>query len=171
MLRTGIVIWFTGLSGSGKTTLAHTVHDELKRNGHLVTILDGDQIRKAFPELGFSKEDRLANMQRVSVMARDLEAQGHVVLVALISPYNEGRMKARALCRRFKEVYLNTSLQVCLARDPKGLYKKALAGEIQNFTGISDAYEVPLQSDLVLNTEHLSVAECKEKILSLIKTT
>ena len=161
------VIWLTGLSASGKTTLSEAFA-KTYQNNFKFKILDGDQIRKEFPHLGFSKEDRLLHLHRIAEMASQYEAKGYVVLVAVISPYEESRKLAKSLCKKYFEVYISTPLEVCIARDPKGLYKKALNKEIFQFTGVSDPYEEPLSPDLKIDTSQESTKDSLIKIFNLI---
>ncbi len=163
----GCVVWFTGLSGSGKTTLARALERRLLSEGRLAYVLDGDLLRKGLNrDLGFSPQDRAENIRRAGEVAAILADAGLVAITAFISPYREGRLAARAKAPggRFVEVFLDAPLQVCEARDPKGLYQKARRGEIPNFTGISAPYEKPLEAELTLNTAQLGVAECVERV-------
>jgi len=154
---TGFVIWFTGLSASGKTTIANIVEPELERRGFVVDHLDGDIVRTHLSKgLGYSKEDRDTNIERIGWVASRLARAGAVVLVSAISPYEETRQKARGLTEEhaaFVEVFVRASVEVCAARDTKGLYAKAFAGELKEFTGVSDPYEEPTAPELVLDTE------------------
>ena len=153
----GFTLWFTGLSGSGKTTIAHLVGPELERRGAIVEYLDGDTVRTHLSKgLGFSKEDRDTNIERVGWVASRLTRQGGAVIAAAISPYEETRQKARAMVEQFGtfvEVFVAASLDECARRDVKGLYEKAFRGEIKGFTGVDDPYEVPSDPELVINTE------------------
>src|SRR2546425_6319558 len=153
----GFTLWFTGLSGSGKTTIAHLVGPELDRRGLIVEYLDGDSVRMHLSKgLGFSKEDRDTNIERIGWVASRLTRQGGAVITAAISPYQETRQKARDLVERFGgfvEVYVKASVDECARRDVKGLYAKAFAGEIKGFTGVDDPYEPPASPELVLDTE------------------
>jgi len=161
----GFVVWLTGLSGAGKTTIAHALAERLKAAGYKVEILDGDVVRQHFSKgLGFSKEDRIENIKRVTYVAHLLARNGVVVIVALISPYREGRNYARQLIGDFVEVYVKCPLNVLIERDVKGLYAKALRGEIQNFTGISDPYEPPENPEVVVETDKETVDESVDKI-------
>jgi adenylylsulfate kinase len=161
----GFVVWLTGLSGAGKTTIAHALAERLKSAGYKVEILDGDVVRQHFSKgLGFSKEDRIENIKRVAYVAHLLARNGVVVIVALISPYREGRNYARQLIGDFVEVYVKCPLNVLIERDVKGLYAKALQGEIQNFTGISDPYEPPENPEVVVETDKETVDESVDKI-------
>jgi adenylylsulfate kinase len=153
----GFTLWFTGLSGSGKTTIAHLVGPELDRRGLIVEYLDGDSVRMHLSKgLGFSKEDRDTNIERVGWVASRLTRQGGAVITAAISPYEETRRKARAMVEEFGtfvEVFIQASVEECARRDVKGLYKKAFAGEITGFTGVNDPYEEPTSPELVVDTE------------------
>jgi len=161
----GFVVWLTGLSGAGKTTIAHALAERLKSAGYKVEILDGDVVRQHFSKgLGFSKEDRIENIKRVAYVAHLLARNGVFVIVALISPYREGRNYARQLIGDFVEVYVKCPLNVLIERDVKGLYAKALRGEIQNFTGISDPYEPPENPEVVVETDKETVDESVDKI-------
>jgi len=153
------VLWFTGLSGSGKSTIADRVARELRRRGADVELLDGDTLRSIFPNTGYTKAARIEHVQRVGYMASLLEKHGVVVIATFVSPYREARRFVRRLCRNFIEIYVSTPLGICEARDVKGLYAKARRGEIRNFTGISDPYEVPQKPEITVNTTRLSVAE------------
>ncbi len=166
----GVTVWFTGLSGAGKTTLARAVYDELKKRGHQVEILDGDVVRQYLTKgLGFSKEDRDENIRRIGFVAHLLTRNGVIVLVAAISPYRETREEVRRKIGDFIEVYVNAPLEVCEKRDVKGLYKKARAGEIKNFTGISDPYEPPLNPEVECRTDLESVEESVAKVLGKLE--
>lgn len=165
----GFVIWLTGLSGAGKTTIAHALAERLREAGYRVEILDGDVVRQHFSKgLGFSKEDRIENIKRVAYVAHLLARNGVVVITALISPYREGRNYARQLIGDFIEVYVKCPLEVLIERDVKGLYAKALRGEIRNFTGISDPYEPPESPEVVVETDKETVGESVEKILKAL---
>ncbi len=162
----GFTLWFTGLSGSGKTTLARAVEAELRRRGLKVERLDGDIVRQSLSrDLGFSKQDRDQNIERVTFVARLLTRNGVAVLCSFISPYAERRARSRQEIGNFVECYVECPLQVLIERDAKGLYKKALAGEIPNFTGISDPYEPPTNPEIVVHTDTQSVRECTEIII------
>jgi bifunctional enzyme CysN/CysC len=152
---TGLTVWITGLSASGKTTLADEVAAQLRTCGVDAFVLDGDALRTGLnADLGFSRADRRENVRRVGEVALLLAAAGHVVLVPLISPYRDDRDRVRArhtgASLRLVEVYLDVPLAVCEARDPKGLYAKARAGELMHFTGVDDPYEPPLRPDLTI---------------------
>jgi len=162
----GVTVWFTGLSGAGKTTLARAVYDELKSRGHKVELLDGDVVRQYLTKgLGFTKEDRDENIRRIGFVADLLTRNGVIVLVAAISPYRKTREEVRQKIGNFIEVYVNAPLEVCEQRDVKGLYKKARAGEIKNFTGISDPYEPPTNPEIECRTDIESKNESLFKIL------
>jgi len=168
----GCVIWLTGLSGSGKSTLAGTVEKQLLEAGHLCYVLDGDNIRHGLnADLGFSAEDRTENIRRVGQVAALFADAGLITLVAFISPYRAGRSHARSAvpAGRFVEVFLDASLPVCDKRDPKGLYRKARAGEIADFTGISAPYERPEDPELILPTDTLSVEQCARRVLEYLR--
>ncbi len=170
-MKEGFVLWLTGLPGAGKTTIAKKLAEELKAKGHRVEIMDGDEVRRNLsPELGFSKEDREQHVKRVAYISKLLARNGVAVIVGLISPYRETRKYARELIGNgFYEVYVNCPVEVCMKRDPKGLYKKALAGEITDFTGVQDPYEPPLNPELVVNTDKEELEESVLKILNFLK--
>lgn len=156
MAERGFTVWFTGLSGAGKSTISRLVVAELERRGRTVELLDGDAVRRHLSsELGFSKEDRDLNVERIGWVASRLVRAGAVVVVAAISPYREARRAARALVEEhgaFVEIHVATSLEDCMGRDTKGLYARALAGDVPNFTGVSDPYEEPEAPELRLDT-------------------
>jgi adenylylsulfate kinase len=153
----GFTLWFTGLSGAGKTTIAEIVGPELERRGLVVEYLDGDVVRTHLSKgLGFSKEDRDTNIERIGWVASRLTRHGAAALVSAISPYEETRQKARELVEEhgpFVEVFVATSVEECARRDVKGLYEKAFSGEIKEFTGVSDPYEEPMNPELRIDTE------------------
>ena len=162
----GCVIWFTGLSGSGKTTIAHIVEDKLLDAGIPVEVLDGDVVRENLSKgLGFSKEDRDTNIRRIAFVAHLLQRNGVFVITAAISPYREVRDEGRAMIRDFVEVFADAPLEVCEERDPKGLYKKARAGELKGFTGIDDPYEPPLDAEVVVKTGEVTPEEGAQQVL------
>lgn len=166
----GSVLWFTGLSGSGKTTTAQQVCARLKEIGRPVELLDGDVVRAAIGKgLGFSRSDRLENIQRMAYIANLLSGHGITVLVSAITPYKEMRDYLRSHVSGYVEVYVNCSLEQCEARDVKGLYAKARRQEIPQFTGISDAYEIPEQPDLIIDTEKRSLEANTEQILDWLR--
>ena len=167
----GFTLWFTGLSGAGKTTISKLVETELHNRRNRLEILDGDVVRENLSKgLGFSKEDRDTNIRRIAFVADLLSRNGVPVITAAISPYREIRDEARELMGdRFIEVFVKASVEECIERDPKGLYKKALAGEIKEFTGVSDPYEEPLNPEIVLDTESESPEESAEKLIALLE--
>jgi adenylyl-sulfate kinase len=167
----GFTLWFTGLSGAGKSTLANLVAAELKKRGHRVEILDGDEVRTNLSKgLGFSKEDRDTNIRRIGYVCKLLARNGVIAISAAISPYREIRDEIRRAHNRFFEVYVKCTLDKLIERDVKGLYKKALAGEIQSFTGVSDPYEEPLSPELVLESDHESVDESFKKLIAKLES-
>jgi len=168
----GGVVWLTGLSGSGKSTLAFTLEKHLFDQGYQVYVLDGDNVRHGLSgNLGFSEEDRRENIRRVSEVAGLFARAGVICIAAFISPYHEERQLARSIAGddQFIEVHLAASLEVCESRDPKGLYKKARAGEIADFTGIDAPYEIPQHAELVMDTGARSVEDCTQELTGLIQ--
>ena len=167
----GFCLWFTGLSGSGKTTITTLLVKELRRRGSKLEVLDGDLVRENLSKgLGFSKEDRDTNIRRITFVADLLSRNGVPVITAAISPYREIRNEARQkMGARFIEVYAKAPLEVCEQRDVKGLYAKARAGEIKEFTGISDPYEPPENPELVVETDKQSPEESAEQILDYLE--
>ena len=166
----GVTIWFTGLSGSGKSTIAQTVYNELKKEGYKVEILDGDVIRTNLSKgLGFSKEDRDENIKRVGFVCDLLTRNGVIAIAVCISPYRDVRNFNRKRIGNFFEVYTKCSLDECIRRDPKGNYKKALAGQIKNYTGIDDPYEEPENPEVMVETDKETPKECAHKILHRLK--
>jgi adenylylsulfate kinase len=164
----GAIIWFTGLSGSGKSTLAHAVEEALHQRGCRTFVLDGDNVRHGLcGDLGFSAEDRVENIRRIGEMAKLFMEAGVIVLTAFISPYRADRERVRGLVEHgdFLEIYCDTAIEICEARDVKGLYKKARSGEISDFTGISSPYEVPDKPELIVNSGTLELALCTQKIV------
>ena len=164
-MREGLTIWFTGLSGAGKTTVSRPVEAELRERGLPVEVLDGDVIRQNLSQgLGFTKEDRDTHIRRIAFVSKQLTRNHVATLVAAISPYREAREAARKEIGNFVEVYVRCPLGTCIARDTKGLYRKALEGAIPYFTGISDPYEEPLEPEIVLHTDQATPEECAAKI-------
>lgn len=164
-IHSGCTIWFTGLSGSGKSTLSTLLAEHLRRHGARVQVLDGDVVRTELCRgLGFSKADREENIRRVGFVCELLARNGVIAIAAVISPYRSGRDEVRSRIPGFFEIYTHCPLDVLVARDPKGLYKKALAGEIANFTGISDPYEPPLAPEARID----SSLQTPEQSLSII---
>jgi adenylylsulfate kinase len=164
------VIWLTGLPGSGKTTIAKALQPRLKESGFKAELLDGDIVRKELsPELGFTKQDREIHARRVVYLSKLLSRNGIISIVSLISPYREFRRYARSensINNNFYEVYVKCSLETCIKRDPKGLYKKALSGEIKDLTGLQDPYEEPENPEVVVDTEMQTLEECVNAILN-----
>lgn len=166
----GMVLWLTGLSGSGKSTLAEKLYTVLEQLGKRVERLDGDVLREVFPNTGFSKEARDEHIKRVGFMASRLEHHGVIVIASFISPYRSARDFVRNLCEHFIEIHVKASLDECQRRDVKGLYKKALAGEIKSFTGIDDPYEEPETPEITVDTEHQTLDESLRQILDYLNT-
>jgi adenylylsulfate kinase len=167
---TGFVLWLTGLSGAGKSTIANSLAPRLLERGHRVDVLDGDEVRTNLCQgLGFSREDRDTNIARIGYVAGKLAKHGVAVVVAAISPYRDARDKVRASVANFVEVHVAAPLETCAERDVKGLYAKALAGEISNFTGVSDPYEPPLQPEIVLHTEREQIDESVGLVLEWLE--
>jgi adenylyl-sulfate kinase len=169
----GFTIWFTGLSGAGKSTVADIVIPELERRGRVVEALDGDVVRTHLSKgLGFSKEDRDTNIQRIGWVASRITRQGGVTVVSAISPYEETRQSARELVEEFGPfvcVHVHASVDECVRRDTKGLYAKAIAGEIKEFTGISDPYEEPASPELMIDTEGESPEESAARVVAYLE--
>ncbi|HUN10378.1 MAG TPA: adenylyl-sulfate kinase [Aggregatilineales bacterium] len=163
----GFVIWMTGLSGAGKTTLALALEADFRQRAMRVERLDGDTVRQSLTrDLGFSKEDRDKNIERVTFVAQVLSRNNVAVLASFISPYRQMREFARQQTTNFVEVFVDASLEVCAARDTKGLYAKAMAGQIPNFTGVNDPYEPPLNPELHLRTDQESEEESVARIMA-----
>lgn len=166
----GFTVWFTGLSGAGKTTLANIVQEQLLAQGYKVETLDGDIVRTHLSKgLGFSRADRDTNILRIGFVAKLLTRNEVVVLVSAISPYRATRDQVRTDIGSFVEVFVNCPLEICMERDTKGLYKKALAGEIAQFTGVSDVYEHPLNPEIVVETAHETPSESALKIMARLE--
>jgi len=166
----GCTVWMTGLPGSGKTTIAEELRSRLVDMGRNVEILDGDEVRKGLSsDLGFSKEDRQQHARRVTYVAKVLSRNGVIVLVGLISPFRAFRQYAREEIGDFLEVFVDTSLEECIRRDPKGLYKKAMAGEIKDLTGLQDPYEHPEHPELVIPTESATVDEAAGMVIATLR--
>jgi adenylyl-sulfate kinase len=162
----GFTLWFTGLSGAGKSTLATLAAHEIRDRGHRVEILDGDEVRTHLSKgLGFSKEDRDTNIRRIGYVCRLLSRNGVVAISAAISPYRDIRDEVRHAHERFFEVYVRCSLEELVRRDVKGLYEKAIRGEIKNFTGVSDPYEEPHDPELVIESDRESVEESLNRLI------
>lgn len=170
MNKDGYVVWMTGLSGSGKTSIAMVLVDKLKNRGLRVERLDGDVVRQSLTrDLGFTEEDRKKNIERVTFVAKLLSRNGVGTICSFISPYQAVRDDVRANTTNFLEVFVDAPLDVVIERDVKGLYKKAIAGEIPNFTGISDPFEAPNNPDVHLHTDQSSVEECAQNILDKLE--
>ena len=169
----GFVVWFTGLSGAGKTTVANIVEAELEQRGHVVDHLDGDIVRTHLSKgLGFSKEDRDANIARIGWVASRVARAGAAVIGSAISPYEEARRHARSLVEPhvpFVEVYVATPLEECARRDPKGLYAAAFAGEIDDFTGVSAPYEEPSHPEIRIDTTGVSPSDSARAVLEALE--
>lgn len=170
----GCILWFTGLSACGKSTIANAVDRKLHDAGVHTFVLDGDNIRMGLNKnLGFSADDRAENIRRIGEVAKLFSEAGVITATAFISPYRADRDKVRALMGQggFIEVYVNASLETCEARDPKGLYKKARAGEIKSFTGISDPYEAPEKPELVLDSNNKGIDELSNEVIAYLKSS
>lgn len=165
------LLWFTGLSGSGKSTLAHTVEEQLFQRGCRTFVFDGDNVRHGLcSDLGFSLDERSENIRRIGEMSKLFLEAGVIALTAFISPFRKDRERVRELvgAGNFIEIYCNCQVEICQARDVKGLYKRARAGEIPDFTGISSPYEIPENPDLVLDSGHVPLATCAQEIIDLM---
>ena len=170
MEQRGFTLWFTGLPSSGKSTIADAVAEALRKRGLKTERLDADIIRKhLWKELGYSKEDRDENIRRASFLAKLLTRNGIAVLTSFISPYRELRDYARREIGNFVEIYVKCPVDVCIQRDARGMYKKALAGEIPNFTGVSDPYEEPLNPEVLIESDKESLEESVTKVMTKIK--
>jgi len=169
----GVIIWFTGLSGSGKSTIAHEVEERLYQMGKLGYVLDGDNIRHGLNgDLGFSPEDREENIRRIGEVAKLFSQLGIITMTAFISPYRKDRNRVRSLVKEgeFIEVYVKCPLDELKQRDPKGMYEKALKGEIKEFTGISAPYEEPQNPEIILETEKETIEESSKKVINYLKS-
>jgi adenylylsulfate kinase len=167
----GAVLWFTGLSACGKSTIANAVDHKLHKLGKHTFVLDGDNIRMGLNKnLGFSAEDRAENIRRIGEVAKLFASSGSIALTAFISPYRADRDKVREImpAGEFIEIFVDASLETCEKRDPKGLYKKARAGEIKNFTGISDPYEAPTKPELVLDSNTKSIDQLADEVIAYL---
>lgn len=165
----GLTVWFTGLSGAGKTTICNAVHAELVRRGYRTEMLDADVIRKhLWPDLGFTKADREENIRRIGFLAHLFTRNGIIALVAAISPYRAARNAVRSAIGGFLEVYVDAPIEVCEQRDPKGLYKRARAGDLQGFTGVDDPYEAPLAADVRCATEQDTEKMCSDQVVRAV---
>lgn len=170
LAQKGAVLWFTGLSGSGKSTLVYALEERLLSLGQLAYVLDGDNVRMGLcQDLGFSPEDRRENIRRVGHVAGLFADAGLLVLTSFISPYRDDRALARKAAERFVLIHLDVPLAVCESRDPKGLYQKAYAGEIEQFTGVHAPYEPPTDADITLTTNTQGVTECVDLIVDFLR--
>ena len=174
MTEKGFVVWLTGLPASGKTTVARKLKEYLQSRGLRVELLDGDEVRRWLsPEAGFSREDRERHLRRVAYVSKLLARNGVAVLASFVSPYRSVRRQARKLIEdeglKFIEVYVKCSLEECIRRDPKGLYRRALNGEIRDMTGIQDPYEEPLNPEVIIDTENEKPNECAEKVIKKLE--
>lgn len=169
----GCVLWLTGVSGSGKSTLAYALEERLIQRGHMAHVLDGDNVRHGLcGDLGFSPEDRAENIRRVGFVAGLFADAGVITIASFISPYREGRQRAREAIgpQRFLEVFLAVPLEVCEARDPKGLYRRARAGDLEGMTGLDSPYEAPTSPDLQLGTHVDPVPDCVDQLQGLLRS-
>src|SRR5687767_746142 len=170
MQHKGFTLWFTGLSGAGKSTVSERIFERLKSAGAKVELLDGDVVRTHLPKgLGFSKEDRDTNIRRIGFVSELLSRNGVIVLVAAISPYREVREEVRGRIGAFVEVYVHCPIEVLAERDVKGLYKKALAGEIAGFTGVSDPYEPPANPEIMIDSSQEDVEDSVDKVWTKLR--
>jgi adenylyl-sulfate kinase len=166
----GFVLWMTGLSGAGKTTIAKILETKLHERGVRFERLDGDVVRESLTkDLGFSKEDRDKNIERVTFVAKLLSRNGVGVVCSFISPYQDQRDMVRAETTNFMEVFVHAPLEVCADRDVKGMYKKAFAGEIPNFTGVSDPYEAPTNPDILIPTDEETPEESASRVINYLE--
>src|ERR1700731_300231 len=169
-MKQGFTLWFTGLSGAGKSTLANMAAEELRGRGHNVEVLDGDEVRTNLSKgLGFSKEDRDTNIRRIGYVCKLLARNGVIAIAAGISPYPENRDEVRRQQERFFEVYVDCPLSTLVERDVKGLYKKALAGELKGFTGVSDPHQPPLNHELTVATGRETAQESLARLLGRLE--
>jgi adenylyl-sulfate kinase len=169
-MQTGFTVWFTGLSGAGKTTASLLLAERLRATGAKVEVLDGDVVRARLSRgLGFSTEDRNENIQRIGFVCELLSRNGVIAVVAAISPYQAARDRVRARIENFIEVYCECPVEVLIARDVKGLYKQALAGEIQHFTGISDPYQPPVEPEITIHSDRETPEQSVQKIWNTLR--
>lgn len=167
-----VIIWFTGLSGAGKSTIAHALEDRLHKNKARTFVLDGDNVRRDLcKDLGFSASDRSENIRRIGEVSKLMMEAGVIVITAFISPFLNDRKIVRELVTdsEYIEVYCKASIEVCESRDVKGIYKKARSGEIKEFTGISSPYEIPINPEIILETNLLSISDCVDKLVSYLE--
>lgn len=166
-LKKGATVWLTGLSGAGKSTLTEALAKKLQDSNIPLEILDGDEVREHLcRDLSFSKEDRFTNIERIAFMAGKISKHGVLVLVPVIAPYKAARDLARSLSETFVEIFVKADIETVKKRDVKGLYEKAIKGEIKNFTGISDPYEEPENPEILVETDKASIDECVQLIIS-----
>jgi adenylyl-sulfate kinase len=166
------ILWFTGLSGSGKSTIAGAVEQKLFERGHHTYLLDGDNVRHGLnKDLAFSNDDRVENIRRIGELSKLMIDAGLLVMTAFISPFKADRVMVRDLVQNheFVEIYMDTPIEECERRDPKGLYKKARKGEIKNFTGVDSDYEIPEVPEVIINTVALSIEECADQVINYLK--
>jgi adenylylsulfate kinase len=169
----GALLWFTGLSGSGKSTIAKAFQKELLASGKYIVVLDGDNVRHGLnKDLDFSETGRKENIRRIAEVAKLFVNHGALVITAFISPYIEDRQQAREVVgkQNFLEIFIDTPIEVCMQRDPKGLYKKALSGEIKHFTGISDPYEKPINPEILIQTKGQTLEESVADLIDKLKS-
>ena len=167
----GVVLWFTGLSGSGKSTVASSLEKRLHDMGKLTYTLDGDNVRHGLnSDLGFSDEDRIENIRRIGEISKLFVDAGVITIATFVSPFREDRQKVRDLLEKdFVEIYIDCPIEVCEKRDPKGIYKKARAGEIKHFTGIDSPYESPINPEIVVSTHLNTLDECVDKLVAYLE--
>ncbi|MBN2302167.1 MAG: adenylyl-sulfate kinase [Lentisphaerae bacterium] len=165
------VLWFTGLSGSGKSTIAEEIVADLEKQGVDIEYFDGDRVRNMFPNTGFTRQERDEHIRRIGFLASMLEKHGVFVVASFVSPYEEARRFVRDLCGNFIEVYVSTPVQECERRDVKGLYARARAGEIHNFTGVNDPYEPPPAPELTIDTTDISVESACDIVMNYLEKT
>ncbi|QLY80116.1 adenylyl-sulfate kinase [Clostridium intestinale] len=167
----GAVLWFTGLSGSGKSTVASSLEKRLHDMGKLTYTLDGDNVRHGLnSDLGFSDEDRIENIRRIGEISKLFVDAGMITIATFVSPFREDRQKVRELLGKdFVEIYIDCPIEVCEKRDPKGIYKKARAGEIKHFTGIDSPYESPINPEIVVSTHLNTLDECVDKLIAYLE--
>lgn len=167
----GVVLWFTGLSGSGKSTVASSLEKRLHDMGKLTYTLDGDNVRHGLnSDLGFSDEDRVENIRRIGEISKLFVDAGVITIATFVSPFREDRQKVRDLLGKdFAEIYIDCPIEVCEKRDPKGIYKKARAGEIKHFTGIDSPYESPINPEIVVSTHLNTLDECVDKLVDYLE--
>ena len=167
----GVILWFTGLSGSGKSTVASSLEKRLHDMGKLTYTLDGDNVRHGLnSDLGFSDEDRVENIRRIGEISKLFVDAGVITIATFVSPFREDRQKVRDLLGKdFVEIYIDCPIEVCEKRDPKGIYKKARAGEIKHFTGIDSPYESPINPEIVVSTHLNTLDECVDKLVAYLE--